>query len=126
MSQLSEGGSDGAMEPDLDQARQSALVAHNVIVKLKEMGLPGGFDEELATMSTDLGDLWGAQKALADRLDEFLRTPTDWEAVGDSLLDLRAILDHMGWHAKSARRPMSRVVRFAYKQASESRSAPVT
>ena len=50
-----------SVEPDLALARQTAQRAHAVIVKLKEMGLPDDLDGDLASLSTDLGDLWGAQ-----------------------------------------------------------------
>ena len=107
------------IEPDLAQARRTAVMAHNVVVKLKEMGLPEGFDQELAALSTDLGDLWGAEKVLAERLEGFLGSPEDWEAVGDRLVDLRATIDHIGWHMKNVRRPMGKIARFAYRKASE-------
>ena len=116
-------GGDGlvgdTMEADLEQARRRAHMAHSVVVKLKEMGLPEGFDAELATLSTDLGDLWGAEKALTERLEGLLKSPGDWEAVGDHLVDIRAAIDHIQWHVKSVRRPMSKIARFAYGRASQ-------
>ena len=92
-------------------------MAHGVVIKLKEMGLPEALDEDLARLSTDLGDLWGAQKALVGRLEDFLRSPHDWETAGDYLVDLRAAIDHIGWHLKSVRRPMNRITRYAYREA---------
>ena len=112
------------MGPDLEKARRTALVAHSVIAKLKEMGLPDRFDQDLAIMSTGLGDLWGAQKELADRLEGFMGSRQDWESTGDLLVDLRATIDHIGAHARSVRRPMDRIARFAYRRASNGRSAP--
>jgi len=111
---------DNGVQPDLAQARRTALMAHGIVVKLKEMGLPESLDEELAALSTDLGDLWGAQKVLADRLERFVKSPGDWETVGDYLVDLRATIDHINTHGKSVRRPMDRVARFAYREASKS------
>ena len=108
----------GVVEPDLAQARQTALRAHAVIVKLKEMGLPDELDSALASLSTDLGDLWSGQALLAERITAFLQSPDDWEAVGDRLVDLKTAMEHVGWHAKSARAPAGRIARFAYKQAS--------
>ena len=114
------GPDNDGIEPDQQQARRAALMAHEVVIKLKTMGLPDSLDEELGTLSTDLGDLWGAHKALADRLERFLRSPGDWENVGDYLVDLRATVDHMGFHAKSVRRPVNRIAQYAYRKASES------
>ena len=107
------------LEPDLAQARRTANVAHGVVIRLKEIGLPQSLDGELASLSTDLGDLRSAETALAARLDEFLSTRQDWEAVGDYLVDLRASIDHIDWHLKSVRRPLNRITQFAYRRASE-------
>ena len=107
------------LDPQLGQARQTAGVAHGVVVKFQEMGLPSSLDPELARLGTDLGDLWSAQRALADRLEGLMKSPGDWEAVGDHLVDLRATMDHMSWHLSSVRRPMSKITRFAYRKATE-------
>ena len=107
-----------ASEPDLEQARRTATVAHEVVIKLKAMGLPSDLDDELTAVSTDLGDLWAAQKQLADRLESFLSSSGGWESVGDSLIDLRATADHVGWHARSLRRAANKVAQYAYRQAS--------
>ena len=116
---MSHGNGDarGTLEPDLDQARHTANVAHNVVIKFKEMGLPADMDPELAALCTDLGDLWGAEKRLSADLEGLVRSPHDWEAAGDSLLDLKASLDHIAWHLKSVRRPLNRIARFAYREA---------
>ena len=67
------------------------------------MGLPDSLDGELAALSTDLGDLWGAQKELADQLERLVRSEADWSAVGDHLVDLRATVDHISWSAPEQR-----------------------
>ena len=105
------------MEPNLERARQTAMTAHGVVIKLKEMGLPDDLDGDLASLSTDLGDLWGAQKTLSERLETLLRSDGSWDLMGDYLVDLRDSIDHIGWHLKSVRRPLNRVTRFAYRQA---------
>ena len=110
---------DGPGQPDLGQARRTALMAHSVVIKLKEMGLPEDLDDELASLSTDLGDLWTAQRELADHLEQLLKSPPDWESLGDYLVDLRVVVDHIGWHARSVRRPMTRLTQYAYRRASE-------
>ena len=107
------------LEPALDQARRTADVAHSVLVKLKEMGLPEDLDEELASLCTDLGDLWSAERALVECLDGFLKSTGDWEAVGESLVDVRASVDHITWHITSVRRPLTRITQFAYRKALE-------
>jgi hypothetical protein len=109
-----------AVEPDLSQARRTALKAHSVVIKLKEMGLPEDLDDELATLSTDLGDLWGAQKALDQTLEGMLNSPGDWEAIADHLVDLRTTIDHIKWHAKSAHTPLGKIVEYAYLSAASS------
>ena len=105
------------MEPDLEQARRTAGVAHGIVVKFKEMGLPAELDADLAGLCTDLGDLWSAERRLSQELEGLVKSPHDWEAAGDSLLDLRASLDHIAWHLKSVRRPLNKIVRFAYREA---------
>ena len=103
-------------EPDLEQARRTSGVAHEVVVKLKEMGIPPGLDDELASLSTDLGDLWSAEKRLSKDLEQFLRSPADWESIGNTLVDLKATINHIEWHLKCVRAPLNKIVRFAYKQ----------
>ena len=107
------------LEPDMARARMTSLRAHSVVIKLKEMGLPDHLDDDLARLSTDLGDLWNAQKQLASRLKDLLQSGDDWEATADNLVDLKAVLDHMGWHLSSVQRPITRIARFAYDQAGD-------
>ena len=90
-------------------------MAHGVLVKLKELGLPEDLDEALGRLCTDLGDLWSAQKILTDQLQSFLKSD-EWSDVGDNLVDLRSSLDHMAWHMKSVRGPMSQITLFAYRK----------
>jgi hypothetical protein len=111
------------LEPDLQQARRTAGVAHNVVVKLKVMGLPQAYDEELASLSTDLGDLWSAHKTLAERLEGFVKSSCDWGTTGDFLVDIRASIDHIAWHQKSVRRPLNRITQYAYRMNSEAEAS---
>ena len=39
--------------PNINQARQTALLAHKILVKFQEMGLPEKYWDELAKLSTD-------------------------------------------------------------------------
>ena len=110
------------LEPDMAQARQTAVMAHNVVIKLKEMGLPDKFDENLAKLSTDLGDLWNAQRQLTSRMENFLNSGRDWETTAETLVDLKATLDHIRWHLRSVKHPMKRITEFAYGQVGEDKS----
>jgi hypothetical protein len=92
-------------------------MAHAVVIKLKEMGLPEELDSELATLSTDLGDLWGAQKEMSRRLESFVKSRGSWDEVGDDLVDFRTAIDHIEWHTRSVKRAMNRLTRYAYKRA---------
>ena len=107
------------MEADLNQARRTAVMAHNVVIRLRELGLPETLDAELASVSTDLGDLWGAQKEFTDHLHNMLKKSHDWDAVGDSLVDMRASIDHIAWHLASVREPLTKIAEYAYAQSEE-------
>ena len=119
MSHGPDSGETDVMEPDNQHARRTALVAHSVVAKLQEMGLPNDLEDELATLSTDLGDLWSAQRELADQLEGLVRSEADWSTVGDRLVDLRATVDHISWHLRSVRRPMTKITQYAYRMAPE-------
>ena len=106
-----------ALQPDLDHARETSLMAHSVVIKLKVMGLPADYDEELARVSTDLGDIWGSHKALYEGLEDLLKKSDGWEDVGDSLVDLRASLDHFAWHLQNVREPLTKLAEYAYRAA---------
>lgn len=107
------------IEPDLQQARRMSVMAHTVLVRFKEMGLPQEMDDELASLCTDLGDIWSAQKEFTDHLNDMIKNAKDWDSLGDHLVDLRSSIDHMAWHLKSIRRPLTSITRYAYKQEGE-------
>lgn len=107
-------------EPDLEQARRTALMAHQVVVKLKKMGMPDDMDEPLSQLGVDLGDLWGAQSVLAKQLEAFIKSPAgDWSAVGDGVADMRSTIEHMAFHLQSVRAPMERIALWAYERGEE-------
>ncbi|MAH48173.1 hypothetical protein CMI37_20285 [Candidatus Pacearchaeota archaeon] len=95
--------SKGKNQADLDMARQAATMAHAVVIRLTTL------DEELGALSTDLGDLWSAQKVLSGQLEGMLNSTGGWGELGDSLVDLKTSIDHMAWHLKSVRRPLSKI-----------------
>ena len=100
-------------------ARQAAIMAHNIVIKFKEMGLPEELDSDLASLCTDLGDIWSAQNTLNNLLENFFKSPREWGSVGDQLVDMRACIDHIDWHLKSIRRPMNNLTHHAYRNAAE-------
>ena len=102
--------------PALEQARRASVVAHSVVIKLKEMGLPDEMDEDLSQFCTDLGDLWSAQMTLALQVENFLKKPHDSQKTGDDLVDLKATIDHMAWHLKNIGQPMNNITNWAYSQ----------
>jgi len=105
--------------PNLAQARQKSSVAHQILVKLKEQGLEEDYDDDLAKLCTDLGDLWGAQLSFTERLGDFLDTETaiddSWRKFGDSLADICSELEHMAWHIQSVKGPIERIAQRAYQ-----------
>ena len=105
--------------PDLARARRTADMAHAVVIKLKEMDLPQSLDGDLARLSTDLSDLWNAQKKLSSRLDNLLQLSDQWSILGDLLVDIRSDIEHIAWHLKSIRRPLAKITRYAYRKASD-------
>ena len=105
-----------ARTPDLEQARRASVVAHSVVIKLKEMGLPDEMDEDLSQFCTDLGDLWSAQATLASQVENFLKKPHDLEKSGDDLVDLKTTIDHISWHLKTIGEPMDNITNWVYSQ----------
>lgn len=110
--------------PDLQHAQKASLIAHGIVVKFQEMGLPNDYDEELSSLSTAIGDIWGTQKSLSHLVDDLLNAPRDWEVVGDHMIDLKSVLDHVDWHLKSIRKPISKIARYAYRQSNVSVTKP--
>ena len=100
-----------------DGARKTALRAHAIVVKLKEMGLPEHLDAYLARLSTDLSDISHAESVLDKQLKSLLESSTDWQDIGDYLTDLRTTLDHIEWHIKSVRVPAKTIAMFSYHNA---------
>lgn len=106
------------LEPDLERARQTAQVAHRLVVRLRAMDLPPRLAEAADRLGTDLGDIWGASKALEAHLEALLSSDgAPWEELADRLADIRDGLDHMAWHARRARSTLGRLARHAYRRA---------
>ena len=105
------------LDPRLEKARQAALTAHGVVIRFQEMGLPGAMYADLSSLSTDLGDLWGAEKDLSEQVEGLLRSAREWETIGDYLVDIRATIEHIDWHLRNIRRPLNKLARYAYRNA---------
>lgn len=103
-------------EPGLEQARRASVMAHSVVIKLKEMGLPEELDGELSQFCTDLGDLWSAQASLARQVEGLLKGADDWEVVGDGLVDIGSTIEHIAWHMQGVREPMAKIAEYAYER----------
>ena len=101
---------------NLAQARRNGEMAHKILTKFKEMDLPESLDEELSKLCTDLGDMWSTQLLFTEKLDELLKSETDWNMIGDYLTDLKAHIDHMSWHAESVESPIMKIAEFAYSK----------
>ena len=106
---------ENAFQPDLKRARRAALVAHQVVIKLKESGIPIELDTHLGALSADLGDLYGAQEELVERLERLTHSPKEWDSIGDCLVDLKMTINHIAVHAKSIQRPITKITEFAYQ-----------
>ncbi len=106
-------------EPDVELGRRMAVAAHQVVIVLQETGLPEHLTNDLAAVSTDLGGLWAAHRALDSHLETLFESKGDWEAIADCLVDLGSSIEHMSWHLKNVRRPLGRISRYAYGAAQE-------
>ena len=107
------------LSPNLNQAQQTALMAHAVVIRLKEMGLPDDMDGELGNVCTDLADVWAAQKMLSERLEYLTQSARTWDDIGDCLVDLKAVVEHMSTHVESVKGPIERLATYAYERADE-------
>tara|TARA_B100000949_G_scaffold225602_1_gene230021 strand:+ start:367 stop:741 length:375 start_codon:yes stop_codon:yes gene_type:complete len=103
-------------QPKLAEARRRSGMAHRILVRLKEKGLPEDMDQELSMLCTDLADIWGAHTILTENLKTFIESDEDsWSHLGDVLVDIRSELDHMKWHINSIEEPIHRIVERAYE-----------
>ena len=104
-------------KPDLKQARKTSLMAHAVVIRLQEMGLPAELDDALAVVCTDLGDIWGSKEFFDGRLQSLVNGPSDWVEVGDCLVDLKVAIEHLAVHVDSIKGPIERLAHYAYEKA---------
>jgi len=111
-------------QPKLLEARRRSGMAHQILVLLKEKGLPEEMDQELSRLCTDLADIWSAHTTLTDNLKAFIESnEDDWGRLGDVLVDIRSELDHMKWHINSVDEPIQRIAERAYELATRNNIA---
>lgn len=111
--------SNAKWDPDLAHARLTAQVAHSIVIKMQEMGLPEDLYGDLSSLCTDLADLWGAEKVFAKRLETLLESENGWGSVGDHLVDLQTTIEHIRKHANGVAESIENIVRFAYEHADD-------
>ena len=104
------------IDPNLDQARQTALLAHKILVKFQEMQLPEKYWEELAKLSTDISDMVSAKESILSNLDTLINSSSDWETIGQILVDINSHIDHVMWHTENIQTPLKNLTNFAFAQ----------
>ena len=104
------------MNPNLGLARDRSAIAHQILVKFKEMGFSEENDEDLAKLCTDLADLWGAQKSYNEVLLDLIENkPLDWKLMAQRLTDIKSQVDHMSWHIASVKNPLEKIAIESYE-----------
>ena len=104
------------MNPNLGLARDRSAIAHQILVKFKEMGFSEENDEDLAKLCTDLADLWGAQKSYNEILLDLIENKShDWELIAQRLTDIKSQVDHMSWHIASVKDPLEKIAIESYE-----------
>ena len=104
------------LQPGYNKPREVAELAHKILVKFKEMELPDDFDEQLGILSTDLSDFWSASKDLENKLRILLNEEHQWDSIGETLVDIRSIIDHFDRHVKSVKKPINTITNFSYSE----------
>ena len=103
------------MNPNLGLARDRSAIAHQILVKFKEMGFSEENDEDLAKLCTDLADLWGAQKSYNEVLLDLIENKShDWKLIAQRLTDIKSQVDHMSWHIASVKDPLEKIAIESY------------
>ena len=104
------------MNPNLGLARDRSAIAHQILVKFKEMRFSEENDEDLAKLCTDLADLWGAQKSYNEVLLDLIENKSqDWKLMAQRLTDIKSQVDHMSWHIASVNDPLEKIAIESYE-----------
>jgi hypothetical protein len=105
-----------SFNPNLYQARRRSELAHRVLVKLKTLGLSDDQDDALATLCTDIGDLWSSQLVFLEILNRFLEKSDNWDSIGDDLVDMLSNVEHISWHIDSLKKPLETLAQYSYSE----------
>ena len=105
-----------SFNPNLEQARRRSGLAHRVLVKLKTLGLSDDHDDELATLCTDIGDLWSSQLVFLEILNRFLEESDNWDSIGDDFADMLSNVEHISWHIDSLKKPLEILAQYSYSE----------
>ena len=93
-----------------DRIKRNTELAANITSKVDALGMrrpPAG-------IGADLSDVYFTLEEYKELLDRFLATDAkDHKAMGFVLTAIQIeVLNHIGWHLRSARRPLERVIQF--------------
>lgn len=102
------------MEPNLAQARNKSIMAHKILVKFQEMGLPLEMNDEVAKLATSLGDIWDAHLGITDSIHTLIDNSDAWDSIGDSLTDIYTHIDHVSWHMKDIKELILKISKYSY------------
>ena len=105
------------LEPNFLQAQNTANLAHRIVVKLKEVGLPDEFDDIIGDISTSLADLYSINNDVSSLVEKLVNDPSGWESLANTIIDLKSTIEHMDAHVHQFGRAANKVARFAYREA---------
>ena len=111
---MSKSNNQSRIEPNLAQARNKSVMAHEILVKFQEMGLPDDMNDEVAKLATSLGDIWNAHLGITNSIKTLINDSVDWDSMGDSLTDIYTHLDHAEWHEKGIKELIFKISQYSY------------
>lgn len=111
---MSKSNSQLPVEPNLTQARNKSVMAHEILVKFQEMGLPDDMTDEVAKLATSLGDIWNAHLYITNSIKTLINDSVDWDSMGDSLTDIYTHLEHAEWHEKDIKDLVFKISQYSY------------
>ncbi|MFL2756764.1 MAG: hypothetical protein ACJ0BE_05860 [Dehalococcoidia bacterium] len=111
---MSESNDQLHIQPNLLQARQKSVMAHKILVKFQEMGLPIDMNDEVANLAISLGDIWNSHLALTEEMQKLIDECEDWESIANSLTDMYTHIDHVEWHINGIKDLIFKVSKYSY------------
>ena len=105
-------------------ASESANVAHEFLACFQKMEFPDSKNSKISDLCVDLGDIWTSQKKLAIQLQELMDNSQkkSYRDLGNNLVDLKILLEHIMWHSKRMLNPMIKTAEFAFKKHESSKT----